>query len=185
VRVVPVHPHPEPDRLLRLARGESEDALLAQTDEVGNAVGLDISLVCEAQVLLDVHLDPQALAVEAVLVALVAALHRPEPLKQVLVGATPGVMNAHWVVGRDRSVQKAPPLAPGVLSSQASEGPAVAPEIKDLVLLVDEVGLGANWSKHRPRCSECSWAVDCLLTTSPGPTERSNAAVRHLRASTP
>ena len=37
VRVVPVHPHAEADRLLRLHRRVGQHALLAQADELGDA----------------------------------------------------------------------------------------------------------------------------------------------------
>ena len=89
VRVVPVHPHPEPDRLLGLARGVGQHALLAQRHELGDAVGLDVALALEPEVALDVDLDPQALAVEAVLPALVLAEHGVEALVEVLVGRGP------------------------------------------------------------------------------------------------
>ena len=38
VGVVPVHPHAQADRLLGLDRGVGQDALLAQADELGDAV---------------------------------------------------------------------------------------------------------------------------------------------------
>ena len=55
-------------------------------------------------------LDPQALAVEAVLVALVLAEHRVEALVQVLVRPTPRVVDAHRVVGGDGAVEERPGL---------------------------------------------------------------------------
>ena len=121
VRVVPVHPHAEPDRLLGLARGVGQHALLAERHEPVDAVGLDVALRREAEVALDVDLDPQALAVEAVLVALVLAEHRVEALVEVLVGAAPGVVDAHRVVGGDRPVEEAPARAAGVLGAQPGE----------------------------------------------------------------
>ena len=166
MRVVPVHPHSEPYRLLGLASRVCQDALLAEADEFGDAVGLDVALIGKAQVLLDVDLDPQPLAVEAVLVSLVAALHRPEPLEEILVGATPRVMDAHRVVGRDRAVQEAPALTARVLGTQAGECPALTPDIEDLVLLRNEIRFGADWSKHRPRCSEGLWRLDSFWATA-------------------
>ena len=56
---------------------------------------------------LDVDLNPQPLAVETVLPALVFAQHRLIALVQILVGAPPGVVDAHRVVGRDRAVDEA------------------------------------------------------------------------------
>ena len=86
--------------------GVVEDPLLAALDELGDAVGLDVALALEAEFLLDFDLDPQALAVEAVLVALVLAEHGVVALEEVLVGAAPGVVNAHRIVGRDRPVDE-------------------------------------------------------------------------------
>ena len=148
VRVVPVHPHPEPDRLLGLARGVGQDALLAQRHELGDAERLDVALGREAEVALDVDLDPQALAVEPVLPALVLAEHGVEALEEVLVGAAPGVVDAHRVVGRDRAVEEAPVRPAGVLGAQPGEGPPLAPGVEDLVLLGDEIGLRADGSEH-------------------------------------
>ena len=149
IGIVPVHPHPEPDRLLGLARGEGQDTLLAQADELGDAVGLDVALVGQAQVALDVDLHPQALAIEPVLVALVVAEHRPEALEDVLVGPAPGMVDAHRVVGRDRAIEKAPARPAGVLRAQAGERPAITPAGEHLVLGADEIGLAADGSKHR------------------------------------
>jgi cell envelope-related function transcriptional attenuator common domain len=148
VRVVPVHPHAEPDRLLGLARGVRQDALLAERHELGDPERLDVALGREAEVALDVDLDPQALAVEPVLVALILAEHRVEALVEVLVGPTPGVVDTHRVVGRDRTVEEAPSRAIGILGAQSGERPTVAPPFQDLVLLGDEVGLRADGSEH-------------------------------------
>ena len=148
VRVVPVHPHPEPDRLLGLARRVGQHALLAEGDELADAERLDVALRGEAEVALDVDLDPQALAVEAVLVALVLAEHGVEPLVEVLVGAAPGVVDAHRVVGRDRAVEEAPLGPARVLGAQPGERPTLAPRVEQLVLLRDEVGLRTDGSEH-------------------------------------
>ena len=166
VRVVPVHPHPEPDRLLGLARGEGQDPLLAEADELGDAEGLDVLLAGEAEVAFDVDLDPQALAVEPVLVALVVAEHRVEALVEVLVGPAPGVVDAHRVVGRDRAVEEAPARAARVLGPQPGERPSLAPSGEHLVLGRDEVGLGADGTKHlasagrlEPRPRQRRWGI--------------------------
>ena len=96
-------------------------------DELGDAERLDVALRGEAQVALDVDLDPQALAVEAVLVALVLAQHRVEPLVEVLVRAAPGVVDAHRVVGGDRPVEEAPAGSAGVLRPEPRERAAAPP----------------------------------------------------------
>ena len=84
VVVVPVHPLAEPLRLLGLHLGEARDALLAALRELGEPVLLDLALRVQAELLLDLDLDPEALAVEAVLVALVEAAERLVALEDVL-----------------------------------------------------------------------------------------------------
>ena len=148
VRIVPVHPHPEPDRLLGLARRVGQDALLAQRHELGDAVGLDVALARESQVALDVDLHPETLAVEPVLPALGLAEHGVVALEDVLVGPAPGVVDAHRVVRRDRTVEEAPARAGGVLGTKARERLAVAPHGEDLVLLGDQVRLRADGLEH-------------------------------------
>src|SRR4029077_14699293 len=93
-------------------------------------------------------LDPQALAVESVLVAVVLAQHRVEPLVEVLVRAAPRVMDAHRVVRGDRSIEEAPARTPGVLLAQAGERAPVTPLGQELVLLSDEVGFRVDGSEH-------------------------------------
>ena len=146
--VVPVHPHAEAGGLLGHARRVGQHALLAERDELGDAVVLDVALRGEAEVALDVDLDPQALAVEPVLVPLVLAEHRVEPLVEVLVRTAPGVMDAHRVVGGDRPVEEAPVGSARVLRSQPGERPALLPEAQDLVLLGDQVRLRIDRVEH-------------------------------------
>ena len=74
VVVAPVHPHAEALRLLGHHADVARDALLAALRELGDPVVLDLALRVEPELLLDLDLDPEALAVEAVLVALVVAL---------------------------------------------------------------------------------------------------------------
>src|SRR5579885_575834 len=83
VIVAPIHPVAQADVLLGHAFAELEDELF-----------------------LDLDLDPEALAIETVLVALLVALHRLEALVQVFIGAAPGMMDAHRVVGGNRTIQK-------------------------------------------------------------------------------
>src|SRR5271157_4160469 len=63
------------------------------------------------------------------------------------------MVHAHRVIGRVGSVQEAPAFLAAVLGKQARERPALGPERQNLVLLVDEIGLGADGLEHRPRCS--------------------------------
>src|SRR5439155_9128529 len=121
VVVVPVHPHAEPLRLLGDHLGEAGDPLLAARGELGDPVLLDLSFRVQPQGLLDLDLDPQALAVEPVLVALVEASKRLVALKHVLERPAPGVMDAHRVVRRDRAVDEAEALRATILLPEAVE----------------------------------------------------------------
>src|SRR6185436_2396413 len=122
---------------------------LAQRHELRDAVGLDVALALEAEVALDVDLDPQALAVEPVLPALVLAEHGVVPLEQVLVGAAPGVVDAHRVVRGDGAVQEAPVGPARVLRAQSRERPPVAPLGQQIVLEGDEIRACGHRSEHR------------------------------------
>ena len=106
VGVVPVHEISEALGLLGLDRRVGEDTLFALLDEPVDAVGLDVTLGREPQFPFHLDFDPQPLAVEAVLVALPVPEHRVETLVEVLVGAPPGMVYAHRIVGRDRAVHE-------------------------------------------------------------------------------
>src|SRR5439155_8887106 len=134
VVVAPVHPLAEALRLLGHHADELRDPLLAALRELGEPVVLDLPLRVETELLLDLDLDPEALAVEAVLVALVEAPERLVALEDVLQRAAPGVVDAHRVVGRDRPVDEAPALVAAVLLAQPLKGPLLLPALEDLVL---------------------------------------------------
>ena len=159
VGAVPVHPHAEADALVRLGTGEAVNPVLTRLHELGHTgvpvaghQALDVPLAAELQLLLDLHLDPQPLAVEPVLVPQVAAAHGEEPLVGVLVGAAPGVVDAHRVVGRDGAVKEAPLGAAGVPGAPLVENAAGVPEGEGGPLLGGEVGLrGDAVERHRGR----------------------------------
>ena len=100
---------------------ELGDPLAAAIGELRQAVLLDLALRVEAERALHLHLHPQALAVEPVLVALVEAALRLVALEDVLQRPAPGVMNAHRVVRRDRPVDEAEARAAAVLLPEALE----------------------------------------------------------------
>ena len=139
VGVVPVHPVAQADGLLGLHGGVAQDTLFALAHEVLQAVVLDVLLGLEAQLLLDLDLHPQTLAVEAVLVAQLAAAHRPEAVEEVLVGAPPAVMDAHRVVGRDRPIDEGPVRVALVQLAQLLEGAALFPKRQHLSLLFRKI----------------------------------------------
>src|SRR5581483_8893360 len=58
VRVIPVHPLAEPNRLLGLNSGVLADTLAATLGELSEPVGFDIALGVESEVLFHLDLDP-------------------------------------------------------------------------------------------------------------------------------
>ena len=156
VRPLPVHPHAEPARLRGLHAGVLGHAIAAGAREAVEPVGLDLVLRVEPERLLDLDLDPQALAVEAVLVALILAERGVVALEQVLQRAPPRVVHAHRVVRRDRAVDERERRPALVLLAQPLERPVAVPALEHAVLERDVVGLGGDGSEsriggHRPK----------------------------------
>ena len=73
--MAPIHPVTQTNRLFCLAFCKSEDSLFTPLYKLINAVGFDIALRLHAEFLLDFYLNPQTLAVEAILIALLISLH--------------------------------------------------------------------------------------------------------------
>ena len=149
VVVAPVHPHAEALRLLGHHADVARDALLAALRELGDPVLLDLALRVEPELLLDLDLDPEALAVEAVLVALVVAPGGVVALEDVLQRAAPGVVDAHRVVGRDRPVDEAEARPAGVLLAQPLEGALHLPALQHLPLESGVVGHARQRFEHQ------------------------------------
>ena len=135
VVVPPVHPLAEADGTLRQrARGTRHD-LAAAPGELGEPVLLDLALRVEAELPLDADLDPEPLAVEAVLVALVEPVERLVPLEDVLQRAPPGgVDSEHHPVRCHRPVDEAEARPAAVLLAKLTEGVLGLPEIENLAL---------------------------------------------------
>ena len=108
VVLAPVHPLPEPHRALgQRARGLDDD-LAAAACELGEAELLDLALRVQPELALDADLDPEALAVEPVLVAQLVAAERLVALEDVLERPPPGGVDAeHHPVRRDGAVDEA------------------------------------------------------------------------------
>src|SRR5487761_705150 len=140
VVVVPVHPLAEPAELLGHDLAVVGDALDALARELREPVLLDLPLRAEAELLLDLDLDPQPLRVEAVLVPLVEPLHRLVALEDVLQRPAVAVVDARRVVGRDRAVHEAEGGAAPVLFPQPVERPVLVPPGEDLPLQRGMVG---------------------------------------------
>ena len=82
-------------------------------NELIDSVGFDLAFGTESKLFFDFDFNPQSLAVKAILVAQVSTIHGPIALKRVLVRAAPGMVDAHGVIGRDGSIEKAPWFLPG------------------------------------------------------------------------
>ena len=135
----------------RLHRRVLGDAVAAGAHELVEAVLLDLALRVQPERLLDLDLDPQALAVEAVLEPLVAAAHRLVALEEVLQRPAPRVVHAHRVVGRDRAVDERERLAAADLLAQPLERPFALPQLEDRVLDRGVVGLLGDGAVGRHR----------------------------------
>jgi hypothetical protein len=129
----------------------AQHPLLAVVDEALDAVFLDVFFRAEAQLLFRLDFDPQALAVEPVLEALVVAAHGEIPLEGVFIGAAPGVVDPHRVVGGDRPVEKRPLRPPGDLGAQLLKGAGGLPKSQHLVLAGHQAGVGFDAFKHFDR----------------------------------
>ena len=135
-------------------RGEAEDPLPARAREGLEPHRLDGALVGQAQRALHLHLDPQALAVEPVLVALVEPAHGLVALDDVLVGAAARVMDAHGVVGGDRPVEEREPGPAAVGGHEAVEDAVAVPLGERLASDGDEVE--RSWSLEHVRLPVCA-----------------------------
>jgi len=104
--------------------------------ECVHPVLLDLALRVQPEVALDLDLDPEALAVESVLVALVEPLERLVALEDVLVRAAPEVMDAEAVgrVRRLRAVEEAPVGTAAIALPEPVEDPGLLPPGEDLLL---------------------------------------------------
>jgi hypothetical protein len=148
VVAAPVHPLSEPLRAAReLLRGPDDD-LAAAARELGEAVLLDLTLRVEAQLALDPHLDPEPLAVEPVLVALVVAAQGLVALEDVLERAPPRRVHRERLVRGHRAVDEAEPGPALVLPPQALEGLLPLPELEDLELERGVIGLVRQGCEH-------------------------------------
>src|SRR5205823_6574812 len=111
VVVAPIHPLAQalraPGQLLR----RPDDDVATALGELVEPVLLDLALRVQSELALHVDLDPQTLAVEAVLVALVKAAHRLVPLEDVLQRAAPGRVHRQRLVRGHRAVDERPARA--------------------------------------------------------------------------
>ena len=108
----------------------------------------------KSKCLLDFDFHPETLAVKAVLIALIEAAHRLIALEQILVRATPCVMNAHRVVSCDGTVDEAIARSAPVLLLQPFEHPVCVPEVQHLAADADKIQF-PNRGEHGASLSNC------------------------------
>ena len=119
--------------------------LAAALVELGDAVRLDLVLGVQAELLLDLELDRQAVAVPAALAGHVAAPHGLEAGVEVLEHPGPHVVEAGPAVGGRRALVEDPRLA--VLAERCATCPttsSLAPAGEDARLERDEVERGST-----------------------------------------
>src|SRR5207247_8279986 len=98
---------------------------------------------------LDADLDPEALAVEAVLIAELVTAERLVALEDVLERPAPAVVGPHRVVRGDRPVHEAERPAAAVLLPQPLEDPLGLPPGEDLPFEGEVVGILGERFEHR------------------------------------
>ena len=149
VVVAPVHPLAQPDRSLGQRARRLHDDVPAAAGELGQAVLLDLPLRVEPERTLHPDLDPEALAVEPVLVALMVAAKRFVALEDVLQRPPPGGVDAEdHPVRRHGPVDEAELRPAGVELTQLLECALALPELEDLELERGVVGLVRQSCEH-------------------------------------
>ncbi len=102
----------------------------------------------QPELALDADLDPEPLAVVAVLVALAEASQSLVALEDVLQRSPPHVVDAHALVGGDRAVDEAPFRASRVQLAEPVEDALPLPEGEDVDLEAGMVGNGWKSLEH-------------------------------------
>ena len=177
VGVVPVHPVTEPLGLLGDDVGEPVDAGLAHLDELPDAETLDVALGGEAKLLLDLDLDPQSLAVEAVLEPLPVPLHVAEAEEEVLVAAAPCVVHAHRVVcGYGAVDERVGVLRLAIAESVLERDRVVVPPVERLPFHRGKVDPGVDWFKHPVHS-----CLRLFLTLTPGSSPGQSPTLSHQK----
>ena len=124
------------------------DAGLALFDELADTVCLDFLLRFEAFFLFYFNLDPQTLAVVAILKPLAVTLHVPEAEEEVFVSSSPRMVDAHQVVSSNRAVDEGVVFLGIVVARQVTidESSTVCigrvPTLEPLLFSRDEVDFG-------------------------------------------
>ena len=148
VRVIPLHEVAETLGLACDDVGEMVDAGFALFNKLADTVCLDFLLGFEAFFLFYFNLDPQTLAVVAILKPLAVTLHVPEAEEEVFVSSSPRMVDAHQVVCSDRAVDEGVVFLGVVVARQVAidESSTVCtgrvPTFEPLLFSRDEVDFG-------------------------------------------
>ena len=130
-----------------------EDRLAAALVELGDAVGLDLLLGGNPQVLFDLQLDREPVTVPTRLARDAVAAHRAVAGIDVLEHTGEDVAGVGPAIGRRRALVEAPDLGAGAIGERALEDVGVAPALQDPLLQLGKalVLLDLAVSGHPPR----------------------------------
>ena len=138
VGVVEVDPEADPLGQASPLLDVAEDRLPTPLVELGDAVGLDLGLRGDAELLLHLELHREAMAVPAGLPRHAIAAHRAVPRVDVLEHPREHVVRPRLAVGRRRPLVEAPDLGVGPLGQRAVKDVALAPALEDSLLELGE-----------------------------------------------
>src|SRR5581483_9783789 len=130
---------------------------------------------------LHADLDPEALAVEPVLEALVEAAQRLVALEDVLQRPSPGGVDRELLVGGDRAVGERPRRRAAVLRPQLLERLLALPEVEDLELERVRIGNRRQLPEHGPSLPNRQSASASAI--APSTPERGPSAGGTMKAS--
>ncbi len=131
-----------------------DDDVAALRGEALEPVLLDLALRVEPELALDPDLDPEPLAVEAVLVALVEPAGGLVALEDVLQRPPPRRVDGELLVRGDRAVDERPLRAAAVARAQRLEGALGVPAIEHGELDRVRVGLLRQRVEHAFQSTE-------------------------------
>ncbi len=149
VRVVRVDPEAEPFGLPFELSDVPLDGLAAEPVELGDAERLDVALGLRPDLLLDLELDRQTVAVPAGLARHVVAGHRLEAGVDVLEGPGLRVMDRRASVRRRRTLVERPERSVLALLELPMEDVGLAPEPEHALLELRETDLRIDRFEHR------------------------------------
>ena len=126
-----------------------EDGLAAQAGEFGDPdISFDLALAGDAEALLHLDLDRQAVGVPTGAAGHVVPAHGAVPAEEVLVGPGPDVVQAGLAVGRGGALVEDPRLGSLALGHRPLEDAVLAPAGQLRLLEDGEIGVGWDGTEH-------------------------------------